>query len=102
MGVSSGFQLVQKLSIETEGQSLDFARHQAISRLRLFGNLTSAASSRSLAIDEFLLWAYKAVADLVANYFEHKRLGKALWGMDAHLLDDIGLNRSREGTLEFL
>ena len=68
----------------------------------MFGDLNSAASSRSLAIDELLLWAYKAVADLVANYFEHKRLGKALWGMDAHLLDEIGLNRSREETFEYL
>ena len=94
--------MVQKLSIETEGQSLDFTPHQGILRRCLFGDLTSAASSLSLAIDELLLWAYKAVADLVANYFEHKRLDKALWGMDAYLLDDTGLNRSREGNLEVL
>ena len=63
--------MAQKLSIETKGQSLDFARHHAISHPRLFGDLTSAASSRSLDIDELLLWAYKAIADLGANYFEH-------------------------------
>ena len=93
--------MVQKLSIETEGQSLDFTRHQVISHRRLFGDLTSAASPRSLAIDELLLRAYKAVAYLVANYFEHKRLGKAQWGMDAYLLVDTSLNRSREGILKF-
>ena len=48
------YPLVQKLSIETERQSLVFFLHQTLSLCRLYGSLTSAEQSPSLAMGEVL------------------------------------------------
>ena len=88
------YPLVQKLSIDTERQSLAFFLHQTLSLRRLYGSLTSAEQSPSLAMGEVLGRAYQAIVASLAVYFEHQRLRKALWSIVERLLDDIGLNRS--------
>ena len=58
-----------------------------------FDGLASAKLSRGLDIDRLFSRVCKTFTALVIGYFKHQGLVKALRGMDAHLLNDIRLNR---------
>ena len=60
---------------------------------RWFEGFATAKLFRSLDIDKLFSRACKTLIALVIGHFGHQGLGKALRGMDAHLLNDIGLNR---------
>lgn len=81
-----------ELSIETESQCLNFSTHQGGVSRRWFDGLASAKLSRGRDIDRLFSRVCKTFTALVIGHFKHQGLGKALRGIDAHLLNDIRLN----------